>query len=70
MKKILISVFAIFIISTSLTSCGNGKITLPDPPKDLKYEGVTLIDGPLSGYVEFVAGSYLLELKKMKQSFY
>lgn len=69
MKKILLSVFAIFIISTSLTSCGNGKTTLPDPPKDLKYEGVTLIDGPLSGYVEVVPGSYLLELKKNETDF-
>jgi len=40
------------------------KITLPDPPSDLKYEAITLIDGPLSGYVEVVPGSYLFELVK------
>lgn len=40
------------------------KITLPDPPTDLKYEAVSQIDGPLSGYVEVVPGSYLFELVK------
>lgn len=45
------------------------EITLPDPPTDLKYEAVTLIDGPLSGYVEVVPGSYLLELEKYETDY-
>lgn len=45
------------------------EITLPDPPTDLKYEAVTLIDGPLSEYVEVVPGSYLLELEKYETDY-
>lgn len=45
------------------------KITLPDPPADLKYEAVTKIEGPLSGYVEVVAGDYLFELKKFEPGY-
>ncbi len=71
MKKTLIG--AIMLNSLLLVSCGGGdeneKITLPDPPKNLKYEGVTLIDGPLAGYVEVVAGSYTLDLKKNEDEF-
>ena len=66
---------AILFASTILSSCGGGsedemeKITLPDPPTDLKYEAEILIDGPLSGYVEVVPGEYVLELKKNEDEF-
>jgi hypothetical protein len=63
------------LITFFTTSCGGSdestesKISLPDPPKDLKYEAVPEIDGPLSGYVEAVPGSYLLELTKDEDSY-
>ena len=66
---------AMIFASIILTSCGGGKkeekekIKLPDPPTDLKYEGVTLIDGPLSEYIEVVPGSYLFEIVKDEDSY-
>jgi hypothetical protein len=67
---------AIVFASTILTSCGGDdkseekeKINLPDPPTDLKYDGVTLIDGPLAEYIEVVPGSYLFELTKNENEF-
>ena len=58
----------LLFVGILLVSCGNKHkkeaINLPEPPTDIKYEAVTLIDGPLSGYVEIVPGSYLLELEK------
>lgn len=73
MKKLMTIFGAIFIVSVIMTSCGGGnkeeKITLPDPPTDLKYEGVTLIDGPLSEYIEVVPGSYLFEMAKDEDSY-
>jgi len=74
MKKLMTIFGAIMIALTILTSCGGGnkgddKISLPDPPNDIKYEGVQLIDGPLSGYVEVVPGEYVLELKKNEDKF-
>jgi hypothetical protein len=72
MKKIT-TIFALMLMASSiLTSCGSGKekqITLPDPPTDLKYEGVALVDGPLSGYIEVVPGSYLFEMVKDEDEF-
>lgn len=74
MKKIMTIFGAILFASTILTSCGGGnksddKISLSDPPNDIKYEGVQLIDGPLSDYVEVVLGEYVLELKKNEDKF-
>jgi len=58
----------LLLVGLLLVSCGSKQkkeaINLPEPPTDIKYEAVTLIDGPLSGYVEIVPGSYLLELEK------
>ena len=72
MKKIVGFLGAI-LVSSFLTSCGGSsskeKITLPDPPTDLKYEGVALIDGPLSEYVEVVPGAYLFELVKNEDEY-
>lgn len=45
------------------------KIVLPEPPKDLKYEAVTKIDGPLADYVEVVPGSYKFEIEKDDEGF-
>jgi hypothetical protein len=71
MKKTFKLFGAFLFASVLLASCGGGseegeegKISLPEPPKDIKYSGVQLIDGPLSGYVEVVPGDYLLELEK------
>ena len=73
MRKTLTSFVAILFASLVLTSCGGEKkeekITLPDPPTDLKYEAVTLVDGPLSEYVEVVPGSYLFEMVKDENTF-
>lgn len=74
MKKVMTIFGALIFASTILTSCGGGnksedKISLPDPPRDIKYSGVTLIDGPLSGYVEVVPGEYVLELEKNEDKF-
>lgn len=75
MKKIITIFSLVLSITTLITSCGGGskkekeKVVLPDPPTDLKYEGVTLIDGPLSKYVEVVPGAYLFELKKNESEF-
>ena len=67
MKKFIgVSIFA----SILLSSCGGSsdeldeKITLPNPPQDIKDQGVSLVDGPLSEYVEVVPGAYNLELEK------
>jgi len=74
MKKTMKIFGAIMITSFMLTSCGGGnkgeeKISLPDPPTDIKYEGVQLIDGPLSDYIEVVPDSYLLEIEKDESSY-
>ena len=63
------------VASFILTSCGGGsgsqkeKITLLDPPKNLMYESVTLIDGPLSEYVEIVPGNYQFEIEKCQTDY-
>ena len=63
MNKIF-TIFGAFILALFiLTGCGGG-IRLADPPTDLKYEAVPLVDGPLSEYIETVPGSYLFELEK------
>ena len=68
MKYFIKSNLLLMLVGLLLVSCGNKQkreaINLPEPPTDIKYEAVTLIDGPLSGYVEIVPGSYLLELEK------
>ncbi|MFZ4401919.1 MAG: DUF6591 domain-containing protein [Bacteroidales bacterium] len=70
MKKIITILGATLLTLVIMTSCGHKKeITLPNPPTDIKYEGVSLIDGPLSGYIEVVPGSYLLELVKNESEF-
>jgi len=72
MKRSIKFLGAILFASATLTSCGGGveeKISLPDPPSDLKYESVVLIDGPLSEYVEVVPGSYSLELEKSEDEY-
>jgi len=72
MKNLFTILGIVLIASIFLVSCGGGnkkekeKITLADSSKDLKYEGVTLIDGPLSEYVEVVPGKYLFELTESK----
>lgn len=57
---------AFFIISCDNS---NSHITLADPPPDLKYESVALIDGPLSDYIQVLPGKYLFELKKNEDKF-
>lgn len=76
MKKTIKNFGAFLFASLLLASCGGGnnevaegEISLPDPPKDIKYAGVQLIDGPLSGYVEVVPGDYVLELEKDEDGF-
>jgi hypothetical protein len=77
MKKLMTILGAILFASAILSSCGGSsssdekeeKIILPDPPTDIKYEGVQLIDGPLSGYIEVVPGQYVLELEKNEDKF-
>lgn len=68
MRNIMMVFGATFFALIIFTGCGGGdseeNFTLPDPPKDLKYEGVTLIDGPLAECVQVVPGSYLLEIVK------
>jgi hypothetical protein len=74
MKKFIgVSIFA----SILLSSCGgtpeeelDKKITLPDPPKDIKYQVVSLVEGPLSEYVEVVPGVYNLELEKNEDPYF
>ncbi len=46
------------------TTDEEGEFTLPNPPKDIKYEAVIKIDGPLAEYVEVVPGSYQFEIEK------
>lgn len=76
MKKTIIILGVILLASILVTSCkGNDQdeldktISLPDPPKDIKYVGVQLIDGPLSEYLEVVEGEYLLELEKNEDKY-
>lgn len=45
------------------------KISIPDPPTDITYEGESFIDGPLSDYLEVVPGGYVLELEKKEESY-
>ena len=71
MKKLITSLGALTLASFILFSCGGTnnnkeKATLPDPPTDLKYESVALIDGPLSEYIEVVPGNYFFELQESK----
>jgi hypothetical protein len=76
MKKATSIFGAILFVSVILTSCGGNsesesgeKISLPDPPTDVKYDGVQLIDGPLSEYIEVVPGQYALELEKKEEKY-
>jgi hypothetical protein len=73
MKKVIKSMKVLitaFILIVSCIGCGSRNIKLPDAPTDLKYEAVTLIDGPLSEYIEVVPGSYLFEIEKNENSSY
>lgn len=74
MKRILIFFATILLVTFSINSCGDSevldeKISLPDPPTNIKYEGVELIDGPFSGFVEVVPGEYTLNLTKNEDKF-
>ena len=66
MKQIITFFGAISFALLILTGCSGSKdkFKLPDPPVDLLYEGVQLIDGPLSDYVEVLPGTYLFEIEK------
>ena len=68
MKKIFTFFGVLISISFLLSSCGSG-IKLADPPTDLKYDAVPLIDGPLSEYIEAVPGQYLFELEKNEDEY-
>jgi hypothetical protein len=48
--------------------CSN-KNKLPDPPLDLKYNAVALVDGPLSDYMEAIPNQYLFELTKSEEKY-
>jgi hypothetical protein len=78
MKKGMTFIGALLFASTILMSCrgssnseesSEAKISLPDPPSDIKYASVQLIDGPLSNYVEVVPGEYALELEKSEEKY-
>ena len=73
MKKLIKKYGIMVLFLFLLVNCGKkneeGKVSLPDPPTDIKYEGVALVDGPLSGYIEVVPGSYTLELSKDETKF-
>lgn len=73
MKKLFTIYGALLFSCFILTNCGGSnnkeKIILADPPTDLKYESVILIDGPLSEYIEVVPGSYLFELVKDEREY-
>jgi hypothetical protein len=71
--KLKIGFLTMACASMFLVSCGGKEeeenISLPDPPTDIKYNAVQLIDGPLSGYIEVVPGQYVLELEKNEDEF-
>lgn len=72
MKKTIKQTSIFLLTALFLQSCGGGEegaISLPDPPKDVKYEAVSLIDGPLSEFMEVVPGNYNLEIKKNEDEF-
>lgn len=77
MKKALLILANIFFVSAIITSCGGSNtedgaektIVLPDPPTDIKYQAVPMIDGPLSSNVEAISDLYLLEIEKDENSY-
>jgi hypothetical protein len=63
MKNLFIFFSALLFSSCILTGCGGD---IPEPPANISYAAVTFIEGPLSGYVEAVPGTYLFEITKDK----
>lgn len=71
-KKEKLSTILLSISLLCIVGCGNrsrGKLSLPNPPSNIKYEAVQLIDGPLSEYVEVVPGMYDFEIEKDENDF-
>jgi len=67
--KYLFTIFGAFILVFFILTGCTGGIKLADPPTDLKYDAVPLIDGPLSEYIEAIPGQYLFELEKNEDEY-
>lgn len=68
MKKIS-RLLLIMMILFVILGCSNDKIRLPEPPKNLQYDAMSRIDGPLSDYIEVVPGQYKFEIEKREDDY-